>query len=95
MYGEGIHYGMAIISMKWPFLMSLVCCFVGAAPRLLIVVFLGLVSATVAFGAGILTETWIGERFSGVATLHVPAAAATSLVLVSYFVYGHCRTRAS
>jgi len=84
-YGDGIHYGLAILSMKWPLLLSVVCCGVAAGPRLLSVVVMGLISAAGAVAVGMVSGAWLGGRFGSFSTIHASAAAATSIVLASYF----------
>lgn len=82
---------LAIISMKWPLSLSLVCCAVAAAPPLRYVGLFGLLAAAGAFALGFMSGDWLDLQFGPYSSIHVPAIVATSAALFYHYArkFGH------
>jgi hypothetical protein len=85
-FGEGELDAWALIATASPWILSFVCCAVGAAPRLPGVVAIGSVAAVGAALVGALMGKWLEAHFSGFIIFHGPIIVVTIALITFHYV---------
>ena len=91
-FGEGEIDASTAFITAGPLILSLICCAMGRAPRLVELLLMGLVGALATFIIGALWGRWLESRFGGVVSGYGPAILVT-LVLIACYYFGRARTR--
>jgi hypothetical protein len=84
-YGEGEMDARSVLFTISPFLLSVACCVLGAAPSRRRVLVFGVLSAGATIALGAATGTWLAEHLGGRVAIHAPAFAATLVVVASHY----------